>query len=284
MTRRHRALRQMRKIGHALPLLCMLSLAAAWPAAADTWNDPTDAITKLWGGRQAAGNNWPVASCDNFAALPKAVQTFTSDTGAGLVVPKLRVGYETLTDNVRAIGRALLNTPLQHAAANAFLPTDINPNGPIVMNQQFWAANLRSSHADNLHRLPAPGGKLPDPPKNCPALAALNRDATLAALQAAPNLTNQQKWHCYAHRFRMVGKVDNGIPGFVEITHFEFLGASQYAYAESRGRFVFDYVNGRLYYTPAHYQRWSKQSFAPVDDQPPPAANSTCSPFFEIVK
>ena len=290
MTERACTRRKMSTFGRGLVLLALaalLPLIAAQPAAADSWDDQTDAITKLWGGRLTGNRPWPVASCDNFAGLAAQVQAVSTNTVSGLVVPQISVASTRLTDNVAATARALLNTDLTATAVGAFIPVDTNANGPIDMNLQFWGANLRSSHANNANRLPATNSNLPDPPLNCPAgLAALNRDQVLTALDQAPvnaALTNRVKWHCYAHRFRMVGDVDNGIPGFVEITHFEHLGASQYTYAASRGRFVFDYFNKRLYYTPAHYYVWAKANFAPVADDPAPAANSFCNPFFEIV-
>jgi hypothetical protein len=266
----------------------MALVCATSPAAADSWDSQTDAITKLWNGRLTNGRGWPVGSCDNYNGLPPQVQEVTSNTQSGLVVPQLTIRSQRLTNNVAAIARALLGTDLTSSAQNAFFPTDPDADGPIVMNDAFWAANLRSSHADEFHRLPAPGGALPDPPQNCPAgLAVLGRLDTLRALNSAPvnvALTNRVKWHCYANRYRMVGDVDVGIPGFVEITHFEYGGqASQYPYAESRGRFVFDYVNKRVYYTPAHYHPWYKANFNPVGDGDHPGANTTCNPFFEIV-
>jgi hypothetical protein len=291
MMQRSRATRRICSLPAALRLLAALPMAAAMPAVAKPWKSETDAIGSLWAVNQRP-TLWSVDLCDNFGNMPVNVQAVATNTASGLPVLQVRVGNPQLTDNVAAIARALLGVDLGNNAVNQFIPDDPNPNGPILTNAQFWDDNLRSAHTNGNGYLPAPNfATLVNPPNNCPAslAAALgparaNRRETLDDLNAAA-LTNKQRWHCYAHRFQDPANNNNAPPpGFVEVTHFEFPDPfSQYPLAEVSGRFVFDYTQGRVYYTPAHYHLWNKKDFSPVQDGVQPDAGSVCNPFFQIV-
>jgi lysophospholipase L1-like esterase len=275
-------------------LALALQVTVIAPAAADSWTDKVDAVSKLWNARQrpAGAGQWPVTSCDNWAGLPAEVQAVASNTTSGLVVPKVKVTESRLTDSVRSIARALLAINLDDTASAGFLPNDPGADRKITYNVQFWAQRVRTTHADTNNRLPAPViGALQDPPQYCPAtlVANMTKLAVLEALRDAPvsaNRTNKVRWHCYANQFRTVGINDLGIKGFVEMSHFEFnskAAPAQYPNPGDSARYIFDYTQKRVYFTPTHYERWSKTDWSQVADNAAPAANTTCNPFFELV-
>src|ERR1700730_15955073 len=59
-----------------------LLLVAAVPAAADQWNDMTDAINKLFGARQGAGGGGSETACDNYNGIAALAQTSVTNTGS----------------------------------------------------------------------------------------------------------------------------------------------------------------------------------------------------------
>jgi hypothetical protein len=294
----------------------ILPVAAAPPAMARAWTDTVDAITRLWNINQAP-NAWLVANCNNKTAMPQNVQALAVTPGSGYVILKVPVTSTELTDNLRSLARALLNiSPTNNGnnAQNAFYPTDPDQNPPITMNADFWEANARSAHVNGDGYLPTVDlGNLVNPPVNCPANIApkpnanrslsglLNRRQTMDALSTAA-LTNQQRWHCYSFRFAdpkaqwvtpPKSKKKNApepvpqppVPvGYVEITHFEKpqTQGGQYPEANASGRLVYDYVQGLVYYTPAHYAPWFKANFNPVGKNDDFSKATACSPFVQI--
>jgi hypothetical protein len=280
----------------AVSLALALQVTAIAPAAADTWTDKVDAVSKLWNARQrpAGAGQWPVTSCGNWAGLPPEVQAVATSTVSGLVVPKVKVTESRLTDSVRSIARALLSTDLD--ATDNFLPNDPSADRKISFSAQFWGENLRSTHADANNRLPPPVlGTLQDPPQNCPAgigalvgsgLAPITVKLSVIQALIAPQLTNKVKWHCYAGQFRHVGINDYGVRGFIEFSHFEYFSTvvpRQYPNPGDSARYIFDYTQKRVYFTPTHYERWSNIDWTQVADTAAPAANTACNPFFEMV-
>jgi hypothetical protein len=274
-----------------LALLLVAAGPAAVPAAADDWADMTDAITKLWGARQGAGGGWPVTACDNYNGIAALAQASVTNTGSNLVVPQVRVTKSVLTTNVATIAKAFLAVNVADNVATHFLPKNVVQGSNLQLNLQFWGNNMRSAHANENRYLPAANlARLTTPPVNCPAgiTSDRGRRRVLGLLHAAQGLTNEQKWHCYSHLFPATDRQDAVPTGLVEITHAEPAGnASQYAYAGQAGRFVFDYTQRRVYYTPTHYHLWKKNNFTAVTDQEirdnTVAAGSTCNPFFEFV-
>lgn len=265
-------------------LLGMAVLGAGASLAADKWTSPQDAVGQLWSARLPLGASWTPAQCSNYAALPQAVQGAVSSTQSGLVIPRVKLNRAVLTNGLRQMATALLvNYPLGQAQANIFYPGN-DVDGPLNMTPAFWAEQARSPHGNERNHLPTINlGNLNL--AQCPDLANVQGRQTVMDTLNAANLTNRQRWHCYANRFRTVGGAQIALTGYVEITQAEYPADNQYAYAASDGRLVFDYVNGRVFYTPAHYKQWKKTDFAP--DQTGgygcTPAGSCCNPFFELV-
>ncbi|AUH51798.1 hypothetical protein CXB49_13695 [Chromobacterium sp. ATCC 53434] len=270
---------------HTAALLALLAAALAGAAAAaeDKWPSPRDAIGQLWSARMPLGARWTPQQCGNYAALPANVQAVVRNTGSGLVVPQVQKDRAVLTNGLRQMAASLLQYHPATVAAGQFYPQEVD--GPFPMNAAYWAEYARSPHGNALNHLPAVNTAGLDL-NQCPDLAGLGRQAAMNALNDEANISNSLRWHCYANRFSTVGGEAVPLTGYVEFTQPEYPADNQYAYAAADGRVVYDYVNNRVYYTPAHYKQWKRNDFAP--DQTPlygcTPAGSCCDPFFEIVR
>ena len=114
------------------------------------------------------------------------------------------------------------------------------------------------------------------------------REEILKQLQKDEELTNTQKWDCYSERFFDPNARSEETTGYVELTHPPEK-PGDYDKALQIGRIVFDYVNGRVFYTPTHYHPTKA-----LGETYESSAHNTCdwplkeggcaNPFFEIVK
>ncbi|WP_417815886.1 hypothetical protein [Thalassospira alkalitolerans] len=253
--------------------------------AADKWTDQQDAIGQLWSGRSPAGNaqNFPVNQCNNWGALPQNVQAASTQTLSGLVVPSVSSQRAVVTNGLRQMAQSLHAYNVAQVAVGNFYPTD-NINGPLNMDHAFWQGAGRSPHGNALDHLPRLNlAGLNN--ANCPAnMNALNRQQIMDALDQLGGISNSQRWHCYSERFSMVGGAAIPLTGYVEFTQIEIPADNQYAYAAADGRIVYDYVNNRVYFTPAHYRQWKKADFAMdmTGNYGCTPGGSCCDPFFKI--
>ncbi|WP_434628652.1 hypothetical protein [Chromobacterium sp. CV08] len=269
---------------HTAILLALLAAGLAGAVvAADKWTNPQDAIGQLWSARMPLGARWTPQQCGNYAALPADVRAVVSHTGSGLVVPQVKKDRAVLTNGLKQMASSLLQYHPATVAAGQFYPQEVD--GPFVMDAAYWADHARSPHGNARHHLPAVNTAGLDL-NQCPNLAGLGPRAAMDALNGEANISNSLRWHCYANRFRVVGGEEVPLVGYMEFTQPEYPADDQYAYAAADGRVVHDYVNNRVYYTPAHYKQWKKADFAP--DQTGAygctPAGSCCDPFFEIVR
>ena len=257
-------------------------------AAAPKWTNPTDAIGQLWGARLTNGGPWPLEKTNNYNALDPRVKEVSTNTASGLVIPSISINHPNLTDGLKQMSWALLTYNLNTQQTGQFIPQGVGvpPAEPFPrLDANFWADLLRSPHANERNHLP----NLNIPPnfdvRQCPNLKDMSRLDVLNTLDRTANITNQFRWHCYADRFKQVGGQIIPLTGYIEITQNEDY-LNQYDYARSDGRIVFDYINGRVFYTPAHYKQWKTANFAPDETAnygcTPP--NTCANPFFELVQ
>ncbi|PTB86319.1 hypothetical protein C9939_03690 [Pseudidiomarina aestuarii] len=271
---------------YSLLLGLVLTLPLAIPVMAQNqWADPQDAIGQLWSGRapNGASHTFPVNQCDNWAALPQNVQAVSTQTLSGLVVPSVSATRAVVTNGLRQMAQSLHAYNVAQVAAGNFYPAAVN--GPFAMGPAYWQGAVRSPHGNAVDHLPriALGGLNT---AACPNYAGNpNQQQTMDALDNLAGISNSQRWHCVAHRFSVVGGAAVPLTGYIEFTQQEYPADNQYAYANSDGRIVYDYVNNLVYFTPAHYRQWKKADFSMdmTGNYGCTPGGTCCDPFFKIV-
>jgi hypothetical protein len=271
-------------------LSCVLVFVGFVPKASASvyWENPTKAIEQLWGARLTNTRPWPIDKTNSYATLDPLVQDVSRDTASGLVIPQVSINSSRVTDGLKQMAWALLTYNLNAIAANSFIPQGVGtpPAETLVINTAFWVNLLRTPHGNERNHLPNLVLPVLDIAQ-CPNLAGLNRINVVNTLNHTASITNQLRWHCYANRFNSVGDAVIPLTGYVEITQSEYTGVNfGYAYSSSDGRIVFDYVNNRVFYTPAHYKQWKKADFSPDGTGNYGCTpNGTCAnPFIELVQ
>lgn len=290
------------------------------------WNNRQDAIRKLWRARISDGKSFPIRKCNSWGQLNAFQRRFASYNPQSmdhLVIPWVNVNHNNLTPRVAQMGQILLryvqNRLRQQSTQD---PRGWLPVSPLnIATIDFWkqtaTKGLREAHGNGRRVLPNPvtvfgQGNIPAwfsnpamnqqtnlpgycPPnlRNPPGAEGHNNilpyQITLLHNYHAAGLTNQMKWHCYAFLQPPPALAPNPGHGFIEIT-----GVQEFAnYGDSiaEGRFVFDYLNGHVYYSPIHYRQWKKgltnpaEQFAPDDSQHNTCATpgACCTSFFRLV-
>lgn len=252
-------------------------------AFADTkWATTSEAIENLWQARFPTQRPWRVTDADNYDNLSDAAQEYATNTESGLVIPSLSYRHPNLTLGLKELAWALLT---YDPYGNNFIPVGEGeaPSEQFEFNTRFWAEQLRSPHGNARNHLPTINHDVTT--EDCPADIAetAGREAVLILLAQFDGVTNRQRWHCYANRFSTVGQNTIALTGYVEVTQIEYMGA--YDHAASDGRIVYDYIQGRVFYTPAHYRQWKKADFSPdmTGGYGCTPAGTCASPFFEII-
>ncbi|AUG54260.1 hypothetical protein [Thalassospira marina] len=261
----------------------------AYPALAeDKWLDPQDAIAQLWSGRAPVGQGaqWPVNQCNQWDALPADIQAVSTNTDSGLVIPSVDVNRAVLTNGLQQMAKSLLAYDLSTMEAGHFYPpADID--GPFILDPEFWQDAARSPHGNALDHLPVlDTSGFNNELHMTEVLKTQNRAEVMNTLNATPGMTNSQRWNYYAARFAKVGQDTIPLTGYVEFTQMEDQWDNQYSFAAADGRIVYDYINNKVYFTPAHYKQWKQADFKPDDT---PAYGCTpegtcCDPFFQITQ
>jgi len=276
----------MKRALFALCSIVILNCLASPAVAENKWLNPQDAISQLWTGRSPVGQGkeWPVDQCNNWGALPEDVQTASTNTLSGLVIPTVGVNRAILTTGLQQMAKSLLAYDLATLEAGHFYPPD-DIDGPFALNPAYWQNAARSPHGNALDHLPVLDiSGFDNEIHMTEVLKTQNRAEVMNTLNQTGGMTNSQRWNYYAARFSKVGQENIPLTGYVEFTQMEDQWDDQYAFAAADGRIVYDYVNNRIYYTPAHYKQWKQDDFTPDDT---PAYGCTpegtcCDPFFKI--
>lgn len=304
-----------RAAGMALALLPAVAHAQYDPpnAVYATWASKEAAVQSLWDARKRFGAIWNPGTA--YAALDPAIRNkiaIGSGRGSNVqatpdsvyLIPQVDIRSPSLPRALHHVAAALL----RYDPGNAkFYPsyTD-SQNRQVVVSTTgvelgsyiaFLAGGTRSRH-DNLMKY-LPDVTVPDCPSGVGAAvaAAWNRAnaqqtstkaAMLDALNGQSGNTNRQKWHCLAMRAVPPNSTDTARAfGYIEFDHPDGPGG-QREYTESNdGRIVYDYVNGRVYYTPTHYRPTYRDATGALrisENNQCPERQICASPFFEIVR
>lgn len=288
------------------------------------WNSRELAVAALWGERQLHGRDWAWGTTyrDLDPAIRGAIAIGArqqSASGAGIrdtvyLVPQVPIRSSQLPRALHHLAAALLG-PGQGTVGfdlgyvdgshNDFILNTAGepvpgPNGSYLKTYRaFVETGSRSRHDNGLGYLPALA------PPACPAGAAKAsatawsqgdkaRPARARAMDALdayrPALTNVEKWHCLAVLAVPPQKANSGkavgAVGYIELDHPD--GVVKREFSDSNdGRVVYDYVNGRVFYTPTHYRPTYKDGTGAIrvsEDNACPTGQTCASPFFEIVR
>ncbi len=280
-----------------------------------TWDSVNGAITSLWNARLTYNRPWVWGTLNQNL---DATISGNIDKGRGLaghpppansiyLIPKVSIRSTSLPRGLHHLAAALLTYDRAQAAVGHFYPTytdgsenDHLFNTPVSYNATytaFFGTGTRSRHDNDAGYLPA----VAVPACPAPAAAAVTAawgngvGAAMNALNNFAGITNAQRWQCYAQRAAPPGvNVFNAASGYMEFDHPDQYGAGfAHEFSDSNnGRIVYDYVNGKVYYTPTHY----RPSYY-LGGNPNQGGNLTvspnnlcpdgqvcASPFFEIVE
>lgn len=299
-------------------LALALSTALAQPASAHldppgeqyaTWNSVNDAVNGLWNARLTYNRPWTWGTLA--ANLDPAISQ-NIDKGSRwnnnpptptsvYLIPKVSIRSTSLPRGLHHLAAALLTYNRAQVAPGHFYPTYTDGSeNTLVLNTPasfsvtfpaFFNAHTRSRHDNDAGYLPA----VVTPACPAPAAAVVTgawangAQAVMHALDTQAGITNAQRWQCYAQRAAPPGvAIVDAAGGYMEFDHPDYIGAGQaHEFSDANnGRIVYDYVNGKVYYTPTHYRPSYKAgavlTISPNNDCP---GGQTCaSPFFEIVE
>lgn len=279
-------------------------------AAYVCWDMQPDAVRSLWNARKLNGAAWTFGT--TYANLARATRDRIA-IGAGrggnlqatpdtvYLIPQVDVGTANLPRALHQVASALLRLDTGNAK---FYPsyTDsagksriVNSNGnEIGAYIAFLGTGTRSRHDNALRYLPDVAVPACPPAVGTAVNAAWNRvdPATSAKARALEALnqqsgnTNRAKWHCLAMRAAPPNSTDfASASGYMEFDHPD--GANREYRESNEGRLVYDYVNGRVYYTPTHYRPTWRDANGAVQlsaNNSCPEGRSCASPFFELVR
>ena len=274
-----------------------------------TWDSINDAINGLWNARLTYGRPWNWGTLE--ANLDPAIGN-NIDKGSGLnahpatptsvfLIPKVSIRSVSLPRGLHHLAAALLTYDRAQVGAGHFYPayTDASHNNSVFNTPvsyhatyvNFFATGTRSRHDNGNGYLPA----VAVPACPAPVAATVNAAwangaaAVMTALDNQAGASNAQRWQCYAQRAAPPGiAIINAASGYMEFNHPDATGAGNAReFSDSNnGRIVYDYVNGKVYYTPTHYRPSYKQAgvLSVSQDNNCPANQTCASPFFEIVE
>lgn len=282
-----------------------------------TWDTPESAIQALWQARITYNQRWAWGMTSK--QVPQQVLD-NIEKGRGLgtgkppqrtsdsiyLIPKVGIRSGKLPRALHHVAAALLSYRLD-AINIAFYPsyTDVEVGAQLYTSQYalisdypeyFWQ-ETRSRHDDEMMYLPA----VPTP--QCPAVVGQTvvtawnagtpqvpaKQSVMTALAGPPmaGYANAVKWHCLAMRAAPPGStvLDKAF-GYIEFSEPD-ADTSKREYRHSdQGRIVYDYVRGRVYYTPSHYRPsyYDGTELKVSNDNTCPEGRVCASPFFEIVE
>lgn len=274
------------------------------------WDLQQDAVQSLWNARKLNGAAWAFGTTyANLAPATRDRIAIGAGRGGNLqatpdsvyLIPQVDVGTANVPRALHQVASALLRLDTGNAK---FYPsyTDsagksriVNSNGDEIGSYiDFLGAGTRSRHDNALRYLPTVAVPACPPAVGAAVTTAWNRvDPTttakiraLAALNQQSGNTNRAKWHCLAMRAAPPGSTDvASASGYMEFDHPD--GANREYRESNQGRIVYDYVNGRVYYTPTHYRPTWRSPTGTVQLSPDnncPTGNPCASPFFELVR
>ena len=304
-----------------LTVLLLLALGAVLPASAQPpcpppnaawvcWDMQPSAVQSLWNARKLYGATWaPGATYANLAPAIRDRIAIGAGRGTNLqatpdsvyLIPQVDVGTANLPRALHQVASALLRLDTGNAK---FYPsyTDSAGKSRIVNSVggeigtyiAFLGAGTRSRHDNALRYLPTVVVPACPAAVGAAVTTAWNRvdPATSAKARALDALnqqsgnTNRAKWHCLAMRAAPPGVTDfTTASGYMEFDHPD--GADREYRESNEGRIVYDYVNGRVYYTPTHYRPTWRDATGAVQLSPDnrcPLTRTCASPFFELVR
>ncbi|MET0264921.1 MAG: hypothetical protein ABW202_04845 [Duganella sp.] len=281
------------------------------------WNSQADAVQKLWDARLTYNRPW------QWGTLNQNLHGDISNNihkGSGLamgrppqntpnsvyLIPKVSIRSGQLPRALHHLAAALLTYPSNTAGA-PFYPAYTDSEGldylantdyqRVGTYREFIASGTRSRHDNAMGYLPTVALPACPAPVTAAITTAWNagtagnpgtrqaKDA-LNAGGAMAAYTNAVKWHCYAMRAAPPNSaVFNQAAGYMEFDHPDGPPSGREYSDSNEGRVVYDYINGRVYYTPTHYRpsyRDGNTLQVSINNNCPDGR--TCiSPFFEIV-
>jgi hypothetical protein len=288
------------------------------PPGYASWGAETAAVQTLWNARLTYNRPWVWGTTN--ANLDPTIGA-SINRGSGLtaapplqltassiyLIPKVSIRSASLPRGLHHLAAALLTANPGNTAPLGFYPA-YTDNGGIatLLNTAGTAlgayapylhAHTRSRYDNVTGYLPAVATPVCPPAVTVLVTTQWNAGTAanpakqlvmnaLNAMPALPAVTNAQKWHCFAMRAAPPGiTLFNVASGYIELDHPD--GAmAEYTFAAPRGRLVYDYVNGRVFYTPTHYYPtyFAAGVLTVSANYNCPVATVCANPFFEIVQ